>query len=192
MWKELDMEIDPAFLERDALRKAGKPVQIVGTERLLIRETILGDVPALYEIYEQPGIKGRVRPLQPTLREEMEFMEAYIQNAYSFYDYGLWTVLERNSGSVIGRAGLFPSEEVEHGVELGYLLAPRWQRQGLGKECGQAILRYAKDVLDMEELCLLADRENIASIKTAEALGFCRTDFVDRAGRELVLYKKKL
>ena len=35
---ETDWELDPEFEKRDALRKAGQPVEIARTERLLIRE----------------------------------------------------------------------------------------------------------------------------------------------------------
>jgi len=176
MWEELDMDMDPAFLERDALRKEGKPVKIAETEHLLIRETILADVPKLYEIYGQPGVKGRVKPLQPTLEEELDFMEAYIRHAYSFYDYGLWTVLERGCGTVIGRAGIFPSEILRDAVELGYMIDPGYQRQGFGKECGRAILQYAGQVLDIPEVHLLTEQSNAASIGTALVLGFQRKE----------------
>lgn len=170
MWEELEM--DPAFLQRDALRKAGRPVEIARTDRLLIRETVLEDVPALYEIYEQTETGPCVRPLQPTLQEELEFMKAYIRYAYAFYDYGLWTVQERESGDVVGRAGLFPSELLTDAVELGYLIGSRWQRRGYAAECGRAILRYASETLDIPDIHLLTDAGNLPSIRTAEALGF--------------------
>ncbi len=120
MWEGLDTEMDPAFLERDARRKAGKPVEIARTERLIVRETILKDVPDLYKIWREPGTSDYIRPMQPTLEEELEFMEAYIRHAYAFYDFGLWTVLEKESGQVVGRAGLFLSEILENAVELGF------------------------------------------------------------------------
>lgn len=190
MWEELDMELDPAFLERDALRKAGRPVRIAETEHLLIRETILADVPGLYEIYEQAGVKGQVKPMQPTLQEELDFMEAYIRHAYSFYDYGIWTVLEKKSGAVIGRAGLFPSEILEDAVELGYLIAPAWQRHGFAKECGRAILQYAGQVLELSEVHLLADCRNTASMRTAAALGFKNAETLHRDGEILAHFIK--
>lgn len=176
MWENLDM--DRAFLERDAARKAGKPVEIARTERLLIRESTLEDVPAFYELWQQPGVREYLKPLQPTLQEELVFMEAYIKNAYSFYDYGLWTVLEQKSGQVIGRAGLFLSEVLDDKVELGYLIGPKWQRRGYGVECGRAILSYAAEVLDIFEIHLLTDCRNLASARTARALGFQKKEIL--------------
>lgn len=176
MWEDADMELDPEFLKRDALRRAGKPVEIARTRRMLIRETILSDVPALYEICRQLSALGYVEPPQPTLQEEEEYTQAYINHAYPFYDYGLWTVLERESGQVIGRAGLTPSKMLDDAVELGYLIGSRWQQKGYARECAEAILCYARDVLDMEEVHLLADCRNTASLRTAQALGFRRKE----------------
>lgn len=176
MWEGLDTEMDPAFLERDARRKAGKPVEIARTERLIVRETILKDVPDLYKIWREPGTSDYIRPMQPTLEEELEFMEAYIRHAYAFYDFGLWTVLEKESGQVVGRAGVFLSEILENAVELGYMVASRRRRMGYALECGRAVLAYARDTLDMTEIHLLSDCRNIASVRTAEALGFVKAE----------------
>ncbi len=167
-----ELELDPAFLERDARRKAGEPVEIARTRRLLIRETILSDVPGLYAIWKSLPEPGYMPPLQPTLSEELEFMKAYISHAYAFYDFGLWTVLEQETGQIVGRAGLFPSELLEEGVELGYLIAPQKQRQGYGRECAEAVVRYAFETLDLPELWLAVDSRNLPSIRLAGSLGF--------------------
>lgn len=178
MWNETDL--DPAFAERDRCRKAGLPVKIAETKRLLIRETVLEDVPKLYEIRQQPGMSDYVEPMQPTLQEEMEFMEAYIHHMYAFYDFGLWTVLERENGRIVGRAGLFPSKFLDEGVELGYMFAAERQRRGYALECGRAILDYASDVLDLPEVHVLIHIRNRASIRTAGRLGFTEYEIIQK------------
>lgn len=186
MWEDLDIEMDEAFLERDMRRKNGLPVEIARTERLIIRETILSDVPELYRIWKEPGMSDYIQPMQDTLEEEMEFMQAYIRHAYAFYDYGLWTVLERESGQIVGRAGLFPSEILKDAVELGYMVAPEHQKKGYALESGRAILLYAGEVLDMEEVHLLSDQRNEASLRTAVSLGFTEAERFYEHGRKLV------
>lgn len=167
-----EFDMDPAFLERDRLRRAGLPVKIAETERLVIRETISSDIPVLYEIWSQDGmVRGSV-PVLNTLEEETEFMEAYIRHVYLFYDFGLWTVLERKSGQVIGQAGLFVSELLDDAVELGYLIRQSYREKGYAQECGSAILVYAGEVLDMEEIHVLIERTNGASFHVAQKLGF--------------------
>lgn len=167
-----EFDMDSAFLERDRLRKTGLPVEIAETERLLIRETISSDIPDLYEIWKQGGMVRGTVPVLNTLDEETEFMEAYIRHAYLFYDFGLWTVIEKQGGQIIGQAGLFVSELLDDAVELGYLIGQPYRGKGYAQECGRAILTYAEEVLDLEELHVLIERTNDKSLHVAQKLGF--------------------
>lgn len=170
---ESDWELDPEFEKRDALRKAGIPVEIARTDQLLIRETIDSDISELYRIGTDQAVRKYIAPMQPTLEEEIVYTKAYVRHMYAFYDFGLWTVLEKDAYEqerVIGRAGLFPSERLGGQIEMGYMIAPECQGNGYGKEAAETVLRYAFDVLDLEEVHLFAEKENKASVKLAETL----------------------
>ena len=170
---ESDWELDPEFEKRDALRKAGIPVEIARTDQLLIRETIDSDISELYRIGTDQAVRKYIAPMQPTLEEEIVYTKAYVRHMYAFYDFGLWTVLEKNDSGqerVVGRAGLFPSERLGGQIEMGYMIAPECQGNGYGKEAAETVLRYAFNVLDLEEVHLLVEKENKASVKLAETL----------------------
>ena len=170
---ESDWELDPEFEKRDALRKAGIPVEIARTDQLLIRETIDSDISELYRIGTDQAVRKYIAPMQPTLEEEIVYTKAYVRHMYAFYDFGLWTVLEKDAYGqerVIGRAGLFPSERLAGQIEMGYMIAPECQGNGYGKEVAEIVLRYAFNVLDLEEVHLFAEKENKASVKLAETL----------------------
>lgn len=170
---ESDWELDPEFEKRDALRKAGIPVEIARTDQLLIRETIDSDISELYRIGTDQAVRKYIAPMQPTLEEEIVYTKAYVRHMYAFYDFGLWTVLEKDAYGqerVIGRAGLFPSERLAGQIEMGYMIAPECQENGYGKEAAEIVLRYAFNVLDLEEVHLFAEKENKASVKLAETL----------------------
>lgn len=170
---ESDWELDPEFEKRDALRKAGIPVEIARTDQLLIRETIDSDISELYRIGTDQAVRKYIAPMQPTLEEEIVYTKAYVRHMYAFYDFGLWTVLEKDAYGqerVIGRAGLFPSERLAGQIEMGYMIAPECQGKGYGKEAAETVLRYAFNVLDLEEVHLFVKKENKASVKLAETL----------------------
>ena len=170
---ESDWELDPEFEKRDALRKAGIPVEIARTDQLLIRETIDSDISELYRIGTDQAVRKYIAPMQPTLEEEIVYTKAYVRHMYAFYDFGLWTVQEKDAYGqerVIGRAGLFPSERLAGQIEMGYMIAPECQGNGYGKEAAETVLRYAFNVLDLEEVHLFAEKENKASVKLAETL----------------------
>lgn len=170
---ESDWELDPEFEKRDALRKAGIPVEIARTDQLLIRETIDSDISELYRIGTDQAVRKYIAPMQPTLEEEIVYTKAYVRHMYAFYDFGLWTVLEKDAYGqerVVGRAGLFPSERLAGQIEMGYMIAPECQGKGYGKEAAETVLRYAFNVLDLEEVHLFVEKENKASVKLAETL----------------------
>jgi RimJ/RimL family protein N-acetyltransferase len=85
----------------------------------------------------------------------------------------MWLVCSRDTGEVIGRAGL------EHRVypegtelEMGYLIAPECQNRGLGTEVCRALLDYAKTNLDFPRINCIIEPGNKVSLHMMEKLGF--------------------
>ena len=147
------------------------PWDIGETDRCLIRELSLSDLPALYELYDKPGMTDFVEPLYD-YETELEYQKAYIENMYGFYEYGMWLVFSRKTGKLIGRAGL------EHD-ELGYMIAPEFQNQGYATEVCRFIIDYARKNTEFEELYCRIDERNTASVRLAKKLGFTNSGHMD-------------
>jgi len=151
----------------------GLPLDILETKRLKVREMTLDDIDRLYEIYAEPSITEYMEGLYPDRQDEFEFSKSYIENMYGFFGYGLWMVIEKSSGRIVGRAGLSNREvNGENCLELGYIIAKESQRQGYATEVCSAILDYVRNELGVMEVIALMKSGNIASIRTAEKLGF--------------------
>ena len=159
-------ELDIEYLERVRRRYNHIPWDIGETDRCLIRELSLSDLPALYELYAKPGMTDYVEPLYD-YETELEYQKAYIENMYGFYEYGMWLVFSKETGKLIGRAGL------EHD-ELGYMIAPELQNRGYATEVCRFIIDYARENTDFEELYCRIDERNEASVHLAKKLGFVR------------------
>lgn len=164
-------ELDIEYLERVRRRYNHIPWDIGETERCLIRELSLSDLPALYELYDKPGMTDFVEPLYD-YETELEYQKAYIENMYGFYEYGMWLVFSKETGKLIGRAGL------EHD-ELGYMIAPELQNRGYATEVCRFIIDYAHENTDFEELYCRIDERNTASVRLAKKLGFTNSGHVD-------------
>ena len=95
-------ELDIDYLERVRRRYNHIPWDIGETDRCLIRELSLSDLPALYELYDKPGMTDFVEPLYD-YETELEYQKAYIENMYGFYKYGMWLVFSRETGKLIGQ-----------------------------------------------------------------------------------------
>lgn len=164
-------ELDIEYLERVRRRYNHIPWDIGETDRCLIRELSLSDLPALYELYAKPGMTDYVEPLYD-YETELEYQKAYIENMYGFYEYGMWLVFSKETGKLIGRAGL------EHD-ELGYMIAPELQNLGYATEVCRFIIDYARENTDFEELYCRIDERNEASVRLAKKLGFTNSGHVD-------------
>lgn len=182
-------EMEEASLEMAYRRLAGLPWNILETDNLLVRETTVEDVDSFYRIYEEPSITYHMENLFEDRDEEIAYTKDYIEKVYAFYGYGMWTVLEKESGQVIGRAGI--SWRAGYDLpELGFVIGVPWQGQGYAFEVCSAILEYAKEELMMERVQALVQPENEKSLRLCERLGFAvcgETELDD--GRHLLLVK---
>lgn len=174
---------DMAELEYDSFvkayqRLAGEPWRIMETKRCMIRETTVGDVDSLYRIYSEPSITRYMEGLYEEREKEREYAREYIRRIYGFYGYGLWSIVRKENGEVIGRAGLSWRAGFEL-PELGFVIAVPYQRQGYAYEVCSAILTYARDELQFDSLQALVKEENAASVCLCRKLGFEREDCVE-------------
>lgn len=151
-------------------RLAGLPWEILSTERCIIRETVEEDVDSFYEIYAEPEITKYMEDLYDDREEEIAYIKDYREKIYSFYGYGMWTVLTKD-GTVIGRAGISWREGFDF-PELGFVIGVPWQRQGYACEVCSAILAYAQKELGLTEIRALVMAGNDKSEALCRKLGF--------------------
>ncbi len=170
-------ELDFDYLEKVYRRYTGIPWDILTTERCLIRETTKEDLDALYAIYAEPSVTRYTEGFYPEREQEEAYLEDYTENMYYFYNYGVWTICDRITGQVVGRAG-FSNREGYEDPELGFVIAVPRQRKGYATEVCEALLRYGKEELGFERVQMLVMPENEISLHLAEKLGFRRADSV--------------
>lgn len=164
-------ELEYRSFEEAYQRLAGLPWNILDTKRLKVRESTPSDVEEFYRIYRDPSITYYMEDLFPEKEQEIAYMKAYVDQVYGFYGYGLWTVILKETGQIIGRAGLSVREGYEL-PELGFVIDVEHQRQGYAYEVCSAILDYAREELVFDAVQALVDENNIISIHLLEKLGF--------------------
>lgn len=164
--------ITPSFFCRVHQRFHGQPVTIASTERLLIRELAIGDIPALCSIYQNPDVRHFLTDLDDCMENEAAKQEAYIRQVYPFYEYGLWGIFRKHSDLLIGRCGI-ENQKVDGKEEimLSYLLDKNQWGYGYALEACRAVLNYALEELDIHRIAAVIDQENQRSLQTAANLG---------------------
>lgn len=168
-------EIEVESLELAYQRLTGQPWEILTTKRCKIRESTIDDIDAFYEIYSEPSITYYMEDLFEDRAEEVAYMEDYIRKVYGFYGYGMWTVLEKESGQIIGRAGISWREGYDV-PELGFVIAVPYQGKGYAHEVCQAILEYGQTELGFTQYQVLIMGGNEKSEALCRKLGF-KEDF---------------
>ena len=164
-------EIDVDSYVKAYERLAGIPWKILETERLLVRETTVEDVDSFYEIYADPSMTKYMEGLFEKPEDEKRYMRDYIQNVYGLMGFGVWTVILKETGEVIGRAGF----SIRNGFdkpELGFLIGVNWQGCGLAQEVLRAVLGYGRDILGFESVQALVKEGNEESVHILKKLGF--------------------
>ena len=167
--------ICPEYLERIVRRHISLPWIIAETDRLLIREFIPEDIGAMPE-EPDAWFTQEEREADQVFYDE-EKLKAYIKSQYRFYEYGIWALVRKTDGRIIGKAGLSNAKEreaagaseMEGQLELGYHIFHPYRRQGYAEEACRAILDYAKNELDCP-VCACVAGENTASIRLLRKL----------------------
>ena len=88
-----------------------------------------------------------------------------------------FAVIDRAGGAVLGVAGL--RRDGDDAAELHYWIRTDHAGRGLTTEAGRALIAWARDSLRLERLTLWAGRDNAASRRVAEKLGFTHVGPLD-------------
>ena len=79
-------DIDDDLLKLVCARKYNEPLVIAETEKFIIREMTVGDLPHLYELYQTLSDCPYVEPLYE-YEDEKAFTIKYIENMYGFFGF---------------------------------------------------------------------------------------------------------
>lgn len=184
---EEPQELEVMYLERVYRRFVGLPWKILETERCILRESTEEDVEAFYNIYAEPSITKYMENLYESKVSERAYIREYIEKVYTYYEFGIWTVLLKETGEIIGRAGLSVREGYEL-PELGYIIGVPWQGRGLAKEVCRGILQYAWEEFGFHKVQALIQKENEASIKLIQALNFVKQEVIQEEGKDYIIF----
>jgi len=145
---------------------------ILETERLILRPFQREDASEVFECWESDPDVARYmfwsshHDIEKT-KEWLEFELGQISSEQWFR----WAVVRKDSNELIG-TGLVYFEE-EYGLfEIGYNFGKKYWGQGYATETMREIISYAKNVLKVKELVGRYAKENPASGKVMEKLGF--------------------
>jgi len=147
-------------------------MKILETDRLILRHLLPDDLDRLFTLYTDPEIRRYFPEGTLTYEETKEELEWFLNGHPKHPELGLWATIHKESNQFIGRCGLLPwTIEGRYEVEVAYMIAKEYWRQGLGTEAAGAILQYGFEHLGLSRLICMIDPLNKASCRVAENIG---------------------
>jgi ribosomal-protein-alanine N-acetyltransferase len=127
----------------------------------------------------------------PDLEFTRRWMEEYLINFEKEHGFGVWAVVEKASGKMVGTCGLgYFDGRPELG--LGFWFDPEYWGRGYATEAARACVAFAFDKLKAPELASTADARNKASQRVLEKAGFVWVETIlEDGGTEGRLYVAK-
>jgi RimJ/RimL family protein N-acetyltransferase len=163
---------------------------ILETERLLLRPFQFGDTDALLEVVGDPNAM-QYYPA-PFSRSEVEDWIRRNRARYSDCGFGLWAMLLKSSGELIGDCGLFVRDvEGEFEFELGWHVRRDLWGQGFATEAARACIDCAFLRFGAERIIALIRPENLSSCRVAEKNGMTCERMIFWHGYNHCVYVKK-
>ena len=146
---------------------------VIETPRLQLREMTPADRPALCRILQDSEVMYAYNG--PFSDEEVdEWLERQLAR-YRQYGYGLWAVVLKATGEMIGQCGLTLQQwNGREMLEAGYLFQRSHWHQGYATEAARACMDYAFGTLNSPIVCSIIRDNNLPSQQVALRNGMTR------------------
>ncbi|MGN0595489.1 MAG: GNAT family N-acetyltransferase [Hominimerdicola sp.] len=143
---------------------------ILQTERLMLREMTQADFDDLCKMLKDKDVMYAYEHAFSN-EEAHEWLDRQIQR-YKDYGFGLWAVILKENGKMIGQCGLTMQDADERQVlEVGYLFCKDYWHKGYATEAAKACKNYAFEKLGAKEVYSIIRDNNIPSQNVAKRNG---------------------
>jgi [ribosomal protein S5]-alanine N-acetyltransferase len=142
------------------------------TERLTLRRLTLEDAPFIRQLLNDPdwlrfiGDRG-VR----TVGEAEAYLLKGPLAMYEACGFGLYAVVRKEDGAVMGLAGLIKREILSH-ADLGFAFLPAFRGKGYAREAALAVLAEAREGFGIGRVLAITSLDNERSMRLLEGIGF--------------------
>lgn len=162
---------------------------ILETDRLLLREIDSAiDAEFIFRLLNSPkflkyiGDRG-VRSVD----QARDFIDSRYRQSYRDHGFGLYTVELKSNAEPVGICG-FVRRDTLPAPDVGFAFLPEHEGKGYGFESASATMRYGLDKLGFTNVLAITTRDNDASGKLLEKLGFVFERLIENGEETLKLF----
>ena len=160
---------------------------VLETQRLVLRQLTLKDTDALLPVLGDA--EAMVYYPHPFSRDEVGQFISKQLTRYAETGHGLWAILLKSSGELIGDCGLALQDiEGRKEIEVGYHLRRDHWHNGYATEAARACIRHAFYTLHAKQVICMIRPENRPSRRVAERNGMAAGKLVFWHGFNHLIY----
>ncbi|SHJ01521.1 GNAT family N-acetyltransferase [Lutispora thermophila] len=160
------------------------------TNRLYLRHFKAEDLDEYSKIMGQDEVGQWLPRGRGYTEEEVKKFLDSISKHWEEKEYGIWAVIEKNSGKIIGHCGLNYVKQNDE-VEVLYGFGKEHWGLGYATEAAGAALVFGFDKIGLNRIVAFAKIENIASRRVIEKIGLKYIKDIEIFGMSCAYYESK-
>lgn len=156
-------------------------LQRLETARLVLRVPEKDDYLRLRDLVADPDVHKFLGPRPEDPTTDMFSRALRAAGSWQLYGYGMFLACDRQTGDLVGQVGMFHSlrgfgKGMDDVVEAGWIVARQFWGKGYAREAMEASLEWFDRTQEPRRITCMIERENQASVRLAERLGFAAYD----------------
>ena len=109
--------------------------------------------------------------LRGLTREEVAGMVARFTEVYEKSGLGIWPVVLKEDGRLVGQCGLFPVPDVSGDVEVAYIFDRNARGNGYATEAARAVMEFGFARRRLKKIVAFVHQANAPSVAVVNRLG---------------------
>lgn len=150
------------------------PFPNLESDRLQFRRITEEDVNEIFALRSNPTTMQFIpRPFAKTTQEALDHI-AMIESKIIANEGINWAITLKNNPKLIGIIGHYRLQPDNYRSEIGYMLLPEYQGQGITSEAVDTVVKYGFRTMKLHSIEALIDPANTASAKVLEKNKFIK------------------
>ena len=158
-------------MKKDLIYRLFSHIPTLETPRLTLRGMRVSDASDMYEYARRPSVTEYLTWEPHADAEETRQYLIYVGQRYRTGDFYDWSVLDKESGHMIGTCGFTSFNCPADSAEIGYVLNPAYQGRGLATEAVRRVLQFGFSELNLHRIEAHFMEGNDASRRLMERVG---------------------
>ena len=158
-------------MKKDTVYNLFSRIPTLETPRLILRGMRVSDAADMYAYAKDPAVTEFLTWYPHASEEETRQYLTYVGQRYRTGDFYDWSVVDRESGHMIGTCGFTSFNCPADSGEIGYVLNPDYRGRGLATEAVRRVLAFGFEELSLHRIEAHFIQGNHASRRLMERVG---------------------